>query len=326
MPKPRKLTRLLPVPDANSLHGARLQAFHREKHARHNDFVMDYLEFRPLAAPVVHEKDGQPHETTQGRYAPRRLRFCQVERLEIEGLYNNLGEVPFEHDARSLRGFLHFWAIQGEIYGILLNASPEPAELTIAARRLWQEDIPYEQGEPVTITRNWSPAPAWQVRLVPAPPGLHARYNGDPSSVQINQRWRHRRLFIGDMRTQNSQRPAVQAVLNLSHQPNPWIEAQGAHPADCWAPQGEGSDGMDVQAILSEAQWVIENLHKGKSVLVHCSAGMNRSATICCAALILLENLSAEAALERVRQRHPWARPDSFHWLRLRWLAQQNQR
>jgi hypothetical protein len=37
--------------------------------------------------------------------------------------------------------------------------------------------------------------------------------------------------------------------------------------------------------------------------------------------LILLEKLSAEDALERVRQHHPWARPDTRHWLALRWLA-----
>jgi hypothetical protein len=49
---------------------------------------------------------------------------------------------------------------------------------------------------------------------------------------------------------------------------------------------------------------------------------MNRSATICSAVLILLEGLSAEAALERVREQHPWARPDPHHWLALRLLAQ----
>jgi hypothetical protein len=49
---------------------------------------------------------------------------------------------------------------------------------------------------------------------------------------------------------------------------------------------------------------------------------LNRSSTVCCAALILLEKLSAEAALERVRVHHPWAWPDSYYWLRLRWLAQ----
>jgi hypothetical protein len=33
-----------------------------------------------------------------------------------------------------------------------------------------------------------------------------------------------------------------------------------------------------------------------------------------------LERLNAEAALERVGQHHPSARPDSHHWLALRWL------
>jgi hypothetical protein len=37
---------------------------------------------------------------------------------------------------------------------------------------------------------------------------------------------------------------------------------------------------------------------------------MNHSATICVAALIHLEDLAAEAALERVLQARPWAHPD----------------
>jgi len=36
----------------------------------------------------------------------------------------------------------------------------------------------------------------------------------------------------------------------------------------------------------------------------------------------LLEGISAEIALEQVREHHPWARPDAHHWLVLRWLAQ----
>jgi hypothetical protein len=54
------------------------------------------------------------------------------------------------------------------------------------------------------------------------------------------------------------------------------------------------------------------------------STSLNRSATICCAVLILLKNLTAEQALERLREHHPWARPDDRHWLKLRWLAKEN--
>jgi len=33
-----------------------------------------------------------------------------------------------------------------------------------------------------------------------------------------------------------------------------------------------------------------------------------------------VEGLTAEAALDRIRQHHLWAGPDSHHWLVLRWL------
>jgi dual specificity phosphatase 12 len=81
---------------------------------------------------------------------------------------------------------------------------------------------------------------------------------------------------------------------------------------------------MSAEDIRAEADWVIEHLQKKESVLVHCVAGMNRSVTICCAALMLMEGLSAEEALKRVREKHPWAKPDSYHWLALRWLEKNN--
>jgi hypothetical protein len=33
-----------------------------------------------------------------------------------------------------------------------------------------------------------------------------------------------------------------------------------------------------------------------------------------------LEGITAEQALERVYENHPWAKPDPHHWLMLRWL------
>jgi protein-tyrosine phosphatase len=78
---------------------------------------------------------------------------------------------------------------------------------------------------------------------------------------------------------------------------------------------------MDLEELVAEASWVADRLREGRRVLVHCYAGVNRSATVCCAALILLEGLSAEDALWRVRERHPVAWPDPYYWLLLRWLA-----
>lgn len=172
----------------------------------------------------------------------------------------------------------------------------------------------------VTLTRDWSPAPAASARMVPVPRRLHQRYGGDPVAINLNGRLLQRRFFTGGVDIQPEQRPEVDAVLNVGEEASRWFGTAPNNPADRWENKGEGSDGMGVDEIAEEAGWVIERLRSGQRVLVHCAAGMNRSATICTAALILLEGLSAEAALERVRQHHPWARPDSFHWLALRWL------
>jgi protein-tyrosine phosphatase len=108
--------------------------------------------------------------------------------------------------------------------------------------------------------------------------------------------------------------------LNLGEEASKWVKAENSPACDRWANKGEGPEGMKVDEIRHEAEWAVERLKAGERVLIHCVAGMNRSSTICCAVLMLLEGLSAEKALERVREHHPWARPDSNHWLALRWL------
>jgi predicted protein tyrosine phosphatase len=114
----------------------------------------------------------------------------------------------------------------------------------------------------------------------------------------------------------------VEAVLNLGDEASRWAAGETASASDHWTRKGKGQSGMDAREMVAEALWVVDRLRVGQRVLVHCSAGFNRSVTIGCAALILLEKLSAEAALERVRQHHPWAKPDTHHWLALRWLAE----
>lgn len=172
----------------------------------------------------------------------------------------------------------------------------------------------------VTLTRNWSPPPPSPAQPAPADREMRRRYGGDPIPVRLNGRLYRRRLFIGGVDTQGERRPDVQTVLNVGEVASRWATAP-LHPADRWAPKGEGAKGMNAPEMAAEARWVIERLRAGHQVLVHCAAGMNRSAAICCAVLITLEGLSAETTLERVRRRHPWARPDSHHWLALRWLA-----
>ena len=175
---------------------------------------------------------------------------------------------------------------------------------------------------PMEVTRDWSPAPASPARLVPDLQACYRRYGGNPVPIHLGKRLYNKRLFIGSLDMQSEVRPDVSAVLNLGEEPSSWFNQVQAANMDRWFPQGEGSLGMNLVEIAAEADWVLGRLQHGQRVLVHCVAGMNRSSTIGCAVLIRNEGLSAEEALKRVRRNHPWARPDSFHWLRLRWMAQ----
>jgi predicted protein tyrosine phosphatase len=141
----------------------------------------------------------------------------------------------------------------------------------------------------------------------------------------VNGKVRHCKLFIGELSIQPKRNPQVDAILNLGEETSLWVKGNKLHLSDRAVNRGEGAAGMTVAEIREEASWVIEHLEQNQRVLVHCVAGMNRSATVCCAVLMLTEGLSARAALERVREHHPWARPDSHHWLALRWLEKKNQ-
>jgi predicted protein tyrosine phosphatase len=152
---------------------------------------------------------------------------------------------------------------------------------------------------------------------VPERTKLLRRYNGDPITVALgNRRYRYR-LFIGGLRHQGEIRPDVDAVLNLCEMDNPWVAQAGRHLNDRFACKGEMAIGMTMSDLLAEGRWVAERLRAGQRVLVHCYAGVNRSSTVCCAALMLLEGLSAEEALARVRENHPSCRPDPYHWFLL---------
>jgi hypothetical protein len=188
------------------------------------------------------------------------------------------------------------------------------------ACRATYESFPLES-TPITLKRNWSSAPHWQERLIPQPKSLHKRFGGDPITINVNGHVRHHKLFIGGTDIQPARHPQVNTVLNLGENPSRWVKDGVIQPGERAGNKGEGPQGMSLDEIYEEANWVIDHLQKNQSVLVHCAAGMNRSSTICCAVLMLLEGLSAKDALQRVREHHPWARPDSHHWLELRWLA-----
>ena len=313
-------SRLLPVPDAETLLGARIDGVYLSLHGIHRDFLVDYQELRLLAPPGLEQRNGSLVEVIRGEHIPRRMRFCDVRDFECSGLFERLAQLPLEHDVRSVRGVLHWSPGMGPGQFFFLHGSNEPARLKLSPKRVFVEE---RAGDPqqAAFERDWSPAPSFGIGLIPRPIRLHQQFGGDPVTIHLGERSYHRHLFVGDINMQTDGRPQVDAVLNLSEQPNPW----SLRNADRWSIKGESRAGMGPAEIQAEASWVIERLQAGQRVLVHCTAGMNRSATVCCAVLILLEGLSAEAALERVRQHHPIARPDSHHWLCLRWLTQPNQ-
>ena len=309
-------TRILEFPHTRSLVNARLDELREETRGSRRELIFDYRELRLAAALELMAVQDQPHERLRGEYVPRRLRFSGLRWVKSNGIFTHLNEVPPASEMRQLEGLLCWRNPDNDEYCLLLDHAAANSGLLFSARDCVSEERA-GRVEAIEMMRDWSPPPLLPTRLVPKPQWLHQRYGGDPITIHLNSRALHRRLFVGGLEHQSDQRPNVQAVLNLSEDENRWPLTA----ADRRAPKGEGAQGMDITAMMAEARWVIDRLQAGERVLVHCSAGFNRSVTVCCAVLIQLENLSAEEALTRVREHHPWARPDSHHWLRLRWMA-----
>ena len=316
MPPLFRRTRILEYPHAATLVNARLDAWSEETHHRQRELVLDYSALRLHAPLEFIDKQGQPIERVRGEYLPRRLRFRDVRWVKSSGMYTHLRDVPLHDSARVLEGLLGWRNADGVENCLLLDHAHAESSLLFSARSAVSTS---RSGfsEPVDYVRDWSPPPLLPARFIPEPRQLHQRYGGDPITIHLEGRTHRQRLFIGGLQHQDEQRPQVEAVLNLSENMSAWTLTE----ADRWVLKGEGKHGMDLAELKAEARWVIAQLQAGRRVLVHCTVGFNRSVTVCCAALILLEGLTAEEALTRVRAHHPWARPDSHHWLVLRYLA-----
>lgn len=316
--KPRIHPRIIQYPFAAGLQGARLESYHEETRGRRLEIIIDYLAFERHASELVRPAE-KIIERVTGQFVPSRVRFEGVVEIKNGDYFKTIPE-----EARTI-GDLFSWRQleRNDIFHMLIPKAAQTPDLVFFARRATHERLPGEP-TPVSLERDWCPPPSMPAKLAPRPRAVHARFGGDPLTVRVGSRPSRRALFIGGTDIQPATRPSVDFVLNLGEEPSKWAPDGPTDPRDRWDNKGEGSDGMSVEILREEAGWVIERLEAGQRGLVHCVAGMNRSATVCCAVLILLEGLTAEAALARVRETHPWARPDSRHWLALRWLAQFN--
>ncbi len=284
---------------------------------------VDLRVLRTQRSAEVSLANGRPSEVLRGELVPLRLRFLRAEWGSRTGFFADLDALPDDHTARRLFDVVHVRApSQKPRYWLFADINAPGHELSVYAAECVLEERPGEPA-PVEVQRHWTWRPPIGAGLVRRAPVTHRRYGGDPIAIHLGQRLYRCRLFIGGLHHQSEHRPLVDRVVNLADLPNPWVATYGMHPADRHATKGELVDGMSVGDLLAEARSVIRRLQAGERVLVHCYAGVNRSSTLCCATLMLLEGLSADAALSRVRETHPEAAPDPYHWLLLKWLEQQ---
>ena len=311
--------RLLGLLHPETLFDARIEGIVEEETAAGKDIVFELGTLHVERSTQERMEDGRPCAVLHGRRLPARLRFMNAQWLSRTGIFERLDDQPLDSGARQLFSVAQFRTAPGQFYW-LSTGTPEPGDMTISASGHALE-LEAGEGEPVEVVRRWSNPPPIMPGLAPHRPVVHRRYGGDPIAIHLGRRVLRKRLFIGGLSHQRERRPAVDCVLNLCGLANPWIAHSGPHTSDRYTCKGEGPHGMDAAELIDEAAWVVERLRAGKRVLVHCYAGMNRSTSVCCAALMMLEGISAEEALARVRERHRLAWPDPYHWFVLEWLS-----
>lgn len=306
--------RIIQHPFADLLQGARLDSFK----STGQEIILNIQGVQKISSQVF-EHQGRLFEKAVCNHVPLELRFSGGTKLNRSKFFTELESYPLDEQSRIIMS-MYSWQQPGrrEVFYLFFLRGPVGAEMSFFAK--WVAHKISDHRSPFTSEQDWSPSPSMPGRLVPQPRHLHQRFGGDPVTIKLNGKFRHRRLFIGGTEIQPTHRPQVHAVVNLGETPSRWLEGNDIHPNDRVSNKGEGSQGMSTSEILEEANWIIDHLKKDRRVLLHCAAGMNRSVTIGCAVLMLLEGLNAEAALARIREQHPWAKPDSHHWLALRWL------
>lgn len=312
--RPTKHLRIIQHPFAPLMQGARFDSFKQNG----NDLILEIQGLQILSSELL-ERKGKIHERITCKHVPLHLTFSNITEFKQSDFFTSLDKNPIDDPSRII-AVMYTWRQSGmeDIFYLFALRGPADADM-----RFFAKHITFKIGKSspsFTFERDYSPSPSMPDRLVPEPKYIYRQFGGDPVAIKLNGKVYGRKLFVGGVHIQPDFRPRVDAVLNVGEEPSKWTANQPTSAFDRWDNKGEGPDGMSPETIQEEANWVIERLQKNQRVLIHCAAGMNRSTTICCAVLMFLEELTAEEALHRVQEHHPWAKPDSHHWLMLRWL------
>lgn len=117
-------------------------------------------------------------------------------------------------------------------------------------------------------------------------------------------------------------RSGVGAVVDL--------RAEATGRADGWGPEVTvrrvpivDGHAPDLDTVEELAGWILDRIHDGDRVLVHCLAGVGRSATVACAVLVRV-GYDLASAYRIVRDRRPAINPTDCQLDLLRRYAARN--
>lgn len=267
-----KTARIIQHPFASLIQGARLDSYREEK----DKIILGVQGFQPLASKLF-ERDGEIYEQVRAKHISLTLTFTGISKLRRMEFFTSLDAYNSDDTSRII-AYMYSWRQpkRRDLFHMFGLRLPVGADMSFYAGGVeWEK---HGSGKSFEIERDWSPAPPMPGRLVPQPKALHERFGGDPITIHLDEKPRHRHLFVGGLDIQPANRPQVDAVLNLGENPSRWIKkGMKLHPNDRAVQHGEGSQGMTGEQIREEAEWVIERLKQDQRVLVHCVAGMNRS-------------------------------------------------
>ena len=120
----------------------------------------------------------------------------------------------------------------------------------------------------------------------------------------------------------------VKAIVNCTTRPNNLEENTENNSHDynivhCQVPINDVESAHILPYLLGATTFIHQQLGRHHSVLVHCMAGVSRSATVVLAYLIQYQHMSLNDAYRHVKQRRPSIAPNSGFWAQLQVWEQQ---